>query len=657
MVFDAAKVSGLETTIVDIYARAELYLIQIIRDALIAAGESPTWAEAQLLAIRQQQGRIQGLAATLQKQAPALYQDVVARAFLRGQIEAEKEILTLPTIESANSLINDTAVYAIAGEQVGIMSEVHKSILRRTDDIWRAITAEATGMALTGTMTTFDAAQRAFTRMARDGMGFYRDAAGRKWGLDTYAEMAIRHATNQAMRVGHTETYLQHGIDLVVISSHKNPAPQCAPYERKVISLTGKFPAGTHRIGDNIVDVKATMRDAEASGLHHPNCRHHHSAYIPGYTNLQPVTPPDDDHAGYKATQKQRYYERQIRASKRMEAAAINDKDIKAARQRTRTYQAKLRDHIAEHDLPRRRHREQMRTPKHPTPRGGGTSLTQRLDPVTIPTPATPVAPTPVEPRRRGRRAGQGGLSVADIMKQNDAPVANVVASKASVSECANIPDLPAPRLKETTTKTLASLPKTADKSWNAITKQANGEARYNCIRVASAVEMRRRGYDVTAGNSTFRPDSRANQDLVASTHKARRDLERNPARPTTADIAIGAWKTKDGQRRILVGAPEAKKGIRYGKNGATVKMFEDEMPDGASGFAVCKWKKDNAGHIWNWEKQDGKIRFFEAQTRRGFIDNDDYLPFASAGTLRMVRVDDLVPTDDVLKVIDIDNT
>ena len=271
MVFDPAKADGIGTNIVDVYARAELYLIRVIRDALIKAGESPSWAEAELLAIRQQRGRIQGIAAELQKLSPALWEDVTSRAFLRGQVEAEKELVGIPQLDPPSTIINDDAVYMLAAEQIGIMSDVHHNILRRTDDIWRAITAEATGYSLTGSMTTFEAAQRAFTRMARDGMGFFVDKRGRKWGLDTYAEMAVRSATTQALRAGHSETLQQWGVDLVVVSSHKNPAPQCAPYERRVLSLSGKYPAGTHRIGDNIVRVTATMRDAEAHGLHHPN--------------------------------------------------------------------------------------------------------------------------------------------------------------------------------------------------------------------------------------------------------------------------------------------------------------------------------------------------------------------------------------------------
>lgn len=664
MVFDPARAEGLNGDVVALYQRAEMYLIEVIRRALVKTGESPTWAEAQLLAIRQERGNIEGMADALHKRLGTTWRNTIDAAYLRGQIDAERELANVPETLIPNrpipQALNTAAVYALTSEAITTMEPVHRNLVRRVEDIWKRIGVEATGYSISGAMTTQQAAQRAFTRMAREGLPFFVDKRGRKWGLDTYAEMAVRTMTNKALRAGHTDTMVQHGIDLVVVSSHKNPAPQCAPFERKVLSLTGKYSSGTHRIGGNIVNVKGTMRDAEASGLHHPNailggdqvidtfagavgaskcayagpaftirtaqgnvatvspehpvltnrgwrtaeslragdyvfntlpgqrgsasvtgqanledvpttvedefvslknrgvvtsipaaghnfnddrqflkgeidvvvtddcllpvkdaqivkdtgevfftwpnmrgngevrpggfvslvhgiggavgrpladcdasslksafnggtgcvemrgdiftahsglvhfdsfanvdslvtsfdgwdtavsesftnrragdsqdpadvcvavpglvepdyvvnvdrgtfvghaydfqtvdgvysvngilthnCRHTHSAYIPGYTRVSD-TPYDGDDSGYKATQKQRYLERQIRASKRMEAAAIDEADLRAARQRKNAYQAKLRAHVAKHDLPRRRHREQVRQP------------------------------------------------------------------------------------------------------------------------------------------------------------------------------------------------------------------------------------------------------------------------------------------------------
>ena len=233
--------------------------------------------------------------------------------------------------------------------------------------MWGKIIDNAVNKTVTGDLTIQQALQQAMDDAAKQGLGFYRDSAGRKWGLDTYSEMAIRTGTNNALIDAHTAELVEVGLDLVIVSSHANPAPQCAPYERRVLSLTGEHRAGTHRIDGHAVTVKDTLNGARAQGFEHPNCRHSVTAYLPGFTDT--TTPAvDPDHVGYKATQKQRYYEREIRKSRRMGQAAIDEDGRKNAEARRRQYEAKLREHIREYDLPRRRHREKLRQPGNPMP-------------------------------------------------------------------------------------------------------------------------------------------------------------------------------------------------------------------------------------------------------------------------------------------------
>lgn len=364
--YDPDVLDKIGDTITGIYERAEVYLIRVIRDALLRTGDEPEWAMGQLLAIRQERRRIQSLRAVLDRQVTEAWPTLVDAAYLAGVTQAERELGEIERagfFESApgTTPVNDAAVTSLAMEGIVATRQVNAGILRRTEDAWRRIVSEATGYTTTGAMTIQQATQRAFTRMAREGMGFYVDSRGRKWGLDTYANMAVRTATTRALLAGHTDTMIDRGIDLVVISSHKNPDPHCARFERKVLSLTGKHSPGAHRIGDRIVRVEATLEQAKRAGLFHVNCKHRYSAYVPGYTNLTPPEPYDP--AGYEATQKQRRLEREIRASKRMEEAALTEPAKLEARQRTRMYQAKLRDHIAEHDLPRKRNRERVAKP------------------------------------------------------------------------------------------------------------------------------------------------------------------------------------------------------------------------------------------------------------------------------------------------------
>lgn len=89
------------------------------------------------------------------------------------------------------------------------------------------------------------------------------------------------------------------------------------------------------------------------------NCRHNISVYLPGVTT-RPQSPPHPRGATYEDTQRQRYYERQVRAWKRRAAAALDDQARRAANQRVRAYQARIRQHIADTGLQRRPDREQI---------------------------------------------------------------------------------------------------------------------------------------------------------------------------------------------------------------------------------------------------------------------------------------------------------
>jgi hypothetical protein len=106
------------------------------------------------------------------------------------------------------------------------------------------------------------------------------------------------------------------------------------------------------------ITVTASMAEAEAKGLHHPNCRHSHNLAVPGATVPEP---PPYNPQDYKDEQKLRYLERQVRQAKREVAAAITPAAKKDANARVRARQAAIRDHVDKTGVARRTHREQLR--------------------------------------------------------------------------------------------------------------------------------------------------------------------------------------------------------------------------------------------------------------------------------------------------------
>lgn len=266
---DAAAL-GQETSA--LYAQAELLIIAAITEHIATVGDVPNFVWLEQLRRAQLRGYVQGVANVLAQKSNTAVSAAVVEAVELGQKAAVSELASLG---KAAPKLHDSGLLTLAEHHSrGVSTELNRMVAglgNSTNDVMRRISANAAADVARGDLSPFDAARKAHTRMAREGYGFFRDTNGRKWGMDTYAEMAVRSGANNAMIEGHTRALTAAGEDFVIVSSHSNPAPQCAPYERKVLSLTGAHRAGSHRVGDSIVSVKATLNEARANGFEHPN--------------------------------------------------------------------------------------------------------------------------------------------------------------------------------------------------------------------------------------------------------------------------------------------------------------------------------------------------------------------------------------------------
>jgi hypothetical protein len=178
--------------------------------------------------------------------------------------------------------------------------------------------------------------------------------------------MAVRTAAGRAAIQGHTDRLAAAGQQLVVVSDAPLECPLCRPWEGRVLALSGapgpREVAVQHatRDGETVrVHVAGTLPEARAAGLLHPNCRHNVGIYLPGITR-RPQSPPHPQGATYEDTQRQRYYERQVRAWKRRQAVALDEAARRRAGRQVRAYQARIRDLTRNRGLPRQSAREQI---------------------------------------------------------------------------------------------------------------------------------------------------------------------------------------------------------------------------------------------------------------------------------------------------------
>lgn len=232
-------------------------------------------------------------------------------------------------------------------ESYNMVDRASIQILRNTMDVYREVISSTNTGVLAGYETRLQASQNALNEFANKGITGFVDKSGRKWELASYVEMATRTGNAHAAIQGHIDRQLELGNDLVIVSSHANTCPLCAPWGGKVLSIKGNNPK------------YASLESAKAAGLFHPNCKHTITAYFPfidepeGHEHDKGYNPEM-----YEATQKQRYNERMIRMWKRREAVALTDEEEFRAHNKVLQWQAIQREHVNEYGLRRKYSRE-----------------------------------------------------------------------------------------------------------------------------------------------------------------------------------------------------------------------------------------------------------------------------------------------------------
>ena len=345
--------------LIAMYTAAEVELLQAMVQAVIAGIDTPEWSAqqpAQMLRFRQQ---AEAIAARLQAAMPTMLAEAVDAAAAAGLDAADTDLADVPNALPAPKRPSHTSTVA-KREGWAVLAQMTQRLPGAAGELYGQVTSsievrhtpQATG-------TRLDAAQQAIDILTKRGITGFKDARGRNWSLTSYVEMKSRTIVNQELIDSHTDRMLERGQTLIVVSSHRNPSPQCQPFEGQILSLDGS--TGTvirpSAVSDRAVKVrvKATLQEARSKGFQHPNCKHAVSAYIPGASRTFTTRPQD---AGYQATQDQRRMERRIRELKQQAAVAVTPAAKRETTNRLRAQQAALKTHIAEWDLKRRPNRE-----------------------------------------------------------------------------------------------------------------------------------------------------------------------------------------------------------------------------------------------------------------------------------------------------------
>lgn len=134
---------------------------------------------------------------------------------------------------------------------------------RRFNDELRRFTLEAVAGGTVALDTRRQVSEQLAQRLIREGVTTATagiiDRGGRRWSLDHYAAMAARTTTREIASEATINRMVEHGADLVAISSHPHAADECSPYDGQTFSISGNHP---------------TYPKLDRRPPFHPNCRH-----------------------------------------------------------------------------------------------------------------------------------------------------------------------------------------------------------------------------------------------------------------------------------------------------------------------------------------------------------------------------------------------
>ena len=286
----------------DAYSQATEELIRIVADrARRGVSFSDGWAERKLLETTKLRNEARRVVERLTARTPGLVSTAVRSAYTHG---------SGPSISGGFGVTHTRAVDRLIAETTTRLISTHGQIVRSTIDAYREVIAQTSLLVNTGTLTVDQARRKALDDFAKRGITGFTDKAGRRWRLDRYAEMATRTATGRAQVAGTLDRLVDDHRDLVIVSDHSGTCRVCAPWEAKVLSITGASTGRTTDGDGRQVAIAGTVADAQAAGLQHPSCRHALTSWTPGLTvapdPVEPSTEGDDRRRARQAEDEKR---------------------------------------------------------------------------------------------------------------------------------------------------------------------------------------------------------------------------------------------------------------------------------------------------------------------------------------------------------------
>lgn len=182
----------------------------------------------------------------------------------------------------------------------------------------------AAGTVEAGAEARVQALSRTVKELAQEGITGYIDRGGHHWSPEAYVNMDIRTTVHNAAIQAQRTRAEEYGVETFQISSHAGARPLCAPYQGKFYSWDGSSGVLHDLYGkEYYYESIGNTSYGEPAGIFGINCGHNPQTFVDGYNipRYEETKDAEANAAEYRESQKQRYYEREVRQAK-LEAIA-----------------------------------------------------------------------------------------------------------------------------------------------------------------------------------------------------------------------------------------------------------------------------------------------------------------------------------------------
>ena len=194
---------------------------------------------------------------------------------------------------------------------------------QQTAKVQRALN-KAAGTVEAGAEARVQALSRTVKELAQEGITGYIDRGGHHWSPEAYINMDIRTTVHNAAIQAQRTRAEEYGVETFQISSHAGARPLCAPYQGKFYSWDGSSGVLHDLYGkEYYYESIGNTSYGEPAGIFGINCGHNPQTFVDGYNipRYEETKDAEANAAEYRESQKQRYYEREVRQAK-LEAIA-----------------------------------------------------------------------------------------------------------------------------------------------------------------------------------------------------------------------------------------------------------------------------------------------------------------------------------------------